>query len=584
MTSRFFGLLLTVLLFAWPGVAHAKGGLRIAVAASLRAVVEKLVADFRLENPAVAVSIVPSTSGGVAALSADAADVAIVNRRAWELERRPFRQIFGHEPLGFVVGQSANKAHAPAVYVNSANPVKSLTLDQVARIFGTGLGTGDIRTWGQAGVQGRTASLAIHPFGLPDDGGFATNFRLNQMQGVQFAHSYQPMPNGDALVAAVNKDAAGIALIDTAVASLPPDVHRVDLLGGDALATPIMLYVRAESEANLPPPVASILRLLRSDLGKAAISLAGITSAASIPPPPNYRAPDGAIRIMGTNTMEVILSGLNARFAKIHPKIRFAMQLHKGLMASSALAYGTSAFVPMPRELTARETDPYRALNGTEPLAIRIAHGSIVKQDRTATLSIYVNATNPIASLTSEQVTRIFSTGHPKGDITHWGQLGMTGRWARLAIHPVGMPEDSGFGSFMAGKFSDGRRLVPNQTMRLTSVEALDVVGGDEAAIAYSATNFATSRTRAIPIAPNADSQPLAGNAQEVMSGAYALDRYIYLYIRKLPGQPVEPWLKDYLRFVLSLEGQAIIAAEPDGFLPLNDREIAEELAKLEGI
>lgn len=67
-------------------------------------------------------------------------------------------------------------------------------------------------------------------------------------------------------------------------------------------------------------------------------------------------------------------------------------------------------------------------------------------------------------------------------------------------------------------------------------------------------------------------------------SGVYPLDRYIYLYIRKLPGQPVEAWLKDYLRFMLSSQGQAIIAAEPDGFLPLNAREISEELAKLEGI
>jgi len=238
----------------------------------------------------------------------------------------------------------------------------------------------------------------------------------------------------------------------------------------------------------------------------------------------------------------------------------------------------------MQRELTARETDMYRELNGADPLASRIAHGSIIKQDRTATLTIYVNVANSIAALTAEQVGRIFTTGHPDGDITTWGQLGMTGKWARLPIHPVGMPEDSGFGSFMAGEFSNNRRLAPNQISRLTSVEALEVVGGDQAAIAYSATNFATPLVRAIPIAPFDDAKPLAGTAEDVMSGAYPLDRYIYLYVRALPDRSIEPWLKDYLRFVLSPEGQAIIAAEPDGFLPLNSVEIAEELKKLEGI
>lgn len=141
MISRFIAFLLVVTVFALPGMVHAQGSLRIAAAPSTRAAVEKLVAEFRSQNARANVSIVASTSGGVAALSADAADIAIVDRKAWELERRPFRQIFGHEPLGLVVGQATDRA--PAVYVNSANPVKSLTLDQVARIFGTGLGDGD---------------------------------------------------------------------------------------------------------------------------------------------------------------------------------------------------------------------------------------------------------------------------------------------------------------------------------------------------------------------------------------------------------------------------------------------------------
>jgi phosphate transport system substrate-binding protein len=52
--------------------------------------------------------------------------------------------------------------------------------------------------------------------------------------------------------------------------------------------------------------------------------------------------------------------------------------------------------------------------------------------------------------------------------------------------------------------------------------------------------------------------------------------------VRRLPGQPVDPFVKEYLRLVLSKEGQQIVAAETNGYVPLNAREAAEELAKLD--
>jgi phosphate transport system substrate-binding protein len=40
--------------------------------------------------------------------------------------------------------------------------------------------------------------------------------------------------------------------------------------------------------------------------------------------------------------------------------------------------------------------------------------------------------------------------------------------------------------------------------------------------------------------------------------------------------------VKEYLRLILSLEGQRAIAAASPGYLPLNPREVADELAKLQ--
>jgi phosphate transport system substrate-binding protein len=54
------------------------------------------------------------------------------------------------------------------------------------------------------------------------------------------------------------------------------------------------------------------------------------------------------------------------------------------------------------------------------------------------------------------------------------------------------------------------------------------------------------------------------------------------IYIRRIPGEPIDPFVKEYLRMVLSREGQQAIAAALPKYLPLNAHEINDELAKLE--
>jgi phosphate transport system substrate-binding protein len=302
-----------------------------------------------------------------------------------------------------------------------------------------------------------------------------------------------------------------------------------------------------------------------------------------LPKDERYVLPDGTIRIVGTNTMETILRGFNERFTQTHPGFKFSMQLKKGLMAIGAITHGVTPFAPVPREFTAMEADPFTKIVGQAPMAIRIGYGSVISQTRTASLAIYVNRANPIEKLTVEQVARIFTTGHPKGDITHWGQLGLKGEWARRRILPYGTPEDSGFGSFMLMHKMEDRPFSPGHVERPISVDILRLVGTDAGGIAFCATNFATPQTKLVAIADREDGFYSAGSADDVVNDRYPYRRFIYLYLRRLPGEPLEPWLKEYLRMVLSQDGQKIIASETDGFLPLGAPEIAAELAKING-
>jgi phosphate transport system substrate-binding protein len=308
------------------------------------------------------------------------------------------------------------------------------------------------------------------------------------------------------------------------------------------------------------------------------VLVAATAHAQSMPSAPLYQLPDGSLRVVGTDSFRYLLEHVDAIFAQTHPEVRFTLDLKGGYIAMPALTEGTTVFAPIAREVTAPELAPYLHLHGGAPIALRIAHGSLTSQTRTAPLGVYVNRQNPIAHLTSGQLARIFSQGSPGGDITRWGQLGLTGAWTNRRIRIVGTPEDAGFGSWVVTHLLVGRPFAPGYTRLLSSAEIIQTLAEDNSAIGICALDFATPTTRVVPVALTEAGPFLNGSAADITAGHYVLDRYVYIYLDRNP--PL--WLRDYLRLILSPRGQAIVAAEPDGFLPLNLQEQAEESAKLQ--
>ena len=65
----------------------------------------------------------------------------------------------------------------------------------------------------------------------------------------------------------------------------------------------------------------------------------------------------------------------------------------------------------------------------------------------------------------------------------------------------------------------------------------------------------------------------------DIASGRYPLQRYLYIYVNRKPGEPLGPLAKEFLRFVLSRQGQALVSK--DHYLPLPASVAAAELEKL---
>jgi phosphate transport system substrate-binding protein len=295
-----------------------------------------------------------------------------------------------------------------------------------------------------------------------------------------------------------------------------------------------------------------------------------------------YVLPDGSVRIVGTEVLEEAIERLNARFAETHPGIKFAPSLKGTSAAMPALTHGVTAFAPMGRAVTWVENVPYSKIVGTTPLEIRVAHGSITALKKANVLALFVNKSNPIDRLTAEQAARIFAAGHPKGDLTQWGQLGAKGEIGKQPIHTYGATDDGGFGQYMLDTQLQGLRFRRGHERLPDSAQIVKRVGEDSAGIGFAALSYLTPEVKVVAVAPSEGAPYSSGSAEDVSAGRYAYNRYVYFYVRRLEGQPLDPFVKEYLKLVLSKEGQSIIASEADGYVPLNAREAAAELAKLD--
>jgi phosphate transport system substrate-binding protein len=310
-------------------------------------------------------------------------------------------------------------------------------------------------------------------------------------------------------------------------------------------------------------------------------------SPRQVTPPPGakYVLPDGTIRIVSANRgIGVVIEGFNALFAKTHPGTRFRVDYNVGgnALDMAALTHGVTLVCPLGRDVNWLEKTTYERVVGGPPLLLKIAHGTLTSPRMTAGLAIYVNKENPIHRLTMDQLKRMFTTGAAGGDLTYWGQLGAKGEWAVRPIHLYGTPESSGYGYFMLKNKWDDRPYAPGIETFDLAADIVKRIGQDLYGIGFAGQGFLTPETRLVALAETSDGPYMEGSEEEVASGAYPLDRSVGLALRRVPGEPLDPFVEEYLRLILSRQGQEIVSSESDGFVPLNAKQVAEELAKLD--
>ena len=313
-----------------------------------------------------------------------------------------------------------------------------------------------------------------------------------------------------------------------------------------------------------------------------------ILAAASLSaePPPGYVLANGAVQIVGQAELQGPIEALDRLYSNSHPATRFAFAPSDDLAAIQSLTYGASALAPVGAKFPSGAMGPYQIEVG-EPFGIRIAHASVRPGAAISPAAIIVHPGNPLAKLSAGQAARIFSPAGRQPALTHWGQLGLAGSLQSEAIHPCGLPESDHYPSedaaFSEHVYQEKFGPVPafNYQRFETYAEVIRQVAGDPDAIGVIPLSRVTPAVKVVAIAGDAWTEPSAGSAEDIVAGRYAYDRYLYIYARRKPHQPLDPLVRDYLRLVLSPEGQQAVANATTGYLPLNSTEIGEELARI---
>lgn len=308
-------------------------------------------------------------------------------------------------------------------------------------------------------------------------------------------------------------------------------------------------------------------------LGAASVfSVAASAADAALPTYEKVSGISGNLSSVGSDTLANMMTFWAEEFKDNYPNINIQIQAAGSSTAPPALTEGTSQFGPMSRQMKAKEIEAFEKHYGYKPTAVRVAIDA---------LAVFVNKDNPIEGLTIKQVDSIFSATQKCGadkNATRWSDVGLTGSWAGKDIQLFGRNSVSGtYGYFKKkalckGDFKNSVNEQPGSASVVQSVaSSLNSIG-------YSGIGYKVAGVRAVPLAKK-EGQFIEASMDNAISGKYPLSRFLYVYVNKHPNKALSPLQAEFIKMILSQQGQGIV--KKDGYIPLPAKVVQKELKKL---
>ncbi len=283
----------------------------------------------------------------------------------------------------------------------------------------------------------------------------------------------------------------------------------------------------------------------------------------------------GQLKSVGSDTLDHEMQLWAKGFQKYYPDVKIEIEGLGSATAPAALLEGVSQIGPMSRLMTGEETGAFQEKFGYKVSAFVVAVDA---------LAVYVNKDNPIKCLTLGEVDRIFSSTRKVPDASNrsidtWGDVGLTGEWASKPISIYGRNTISGTYEFFRQLALWGGEYKPEVKQQVGSETVVKDVAGDKFAIGYSGIGYKTDGVRAVPLSISSGYDCYGTSEEETRSSKYPIARYLYIYLNKMPNEPLDTLRGEFIKYILSKDGQTL--TEQGGFYPITNEMREAQLQKL---
>ncbi len=252
----------------------------------------------------------------------------------------------------------------------------------------------------------------------------------------------------------------------------------------------------------------------------------------------------------GSDTMVNLALAWAEAYAKEYPQVEISVSGGGSGTGITALTNNTVDIANASRAMTPGEIKTAQA-NGVNPVQFIVARDAI---------GVIVNPSNPVAHLTLQQVSDIFS-----GKINNWNVVGGEDR----PIVRVSREVNSGTHVFFLQSViqmgnPNNKTIFAANTLLLPSSEGIiSEVNQNPNAIGYDGLGYITSEVKVLGLALDPAGPFILPSSKTVLDHSYAISRDLYMYTN---GEPTGE-LKAYLDWIVTPEAQQIVANL--GFIPI---------------
>ncbi len=260
-------------------------------------------------------------------------------------------------------------------------------------------------------------------------------------------------------------------------------------------------------------------------------------------------------------------------FQRHHAGAKICLLPARLLTSPAVIGEGCDDTVYVGYRLNRRAIDGFVRRYGYKPTPMRVALD---------TVAVFVHPENPIHGMTLAQVGSAFSRSPMCRGGRHaatWGSLGLAGEWWSRPVQVFALDSADDVYDYFREQVLCGGELSELVQVRPDSAAVVRAVSGSLNAIGYARGGVRGDSAKTVPLAVEANMPFAEPTARNAVNGTYPLTRLLHLYINKRPNEPLTGSLAQFVRFVLSVEGQEIVRR--CGYIPLTQDVVKREQSRL---